>query len=220
MDGRSVMRCWGWIALGLICAAAAPGRGSCQALLNEIMADPATDWDGDGSYDFRGDEWIEIVNVGIDPLDLTQLYLGDESGGFVYGFEGTLASGEVRVVYGSQAVPWEQANGEAATGLRLGNDGDTATLWQVANGDTLLVDAYSYNTQEAEDDRSTGRNPDGSSVWEIFDALNPYAGQGPPSGNGLAPTPGARNDGEGSTPVASSTWGRVKRLFTADGVAG
>ncbi|MEZ4653633.1 MAG: hypothetical protein R3E12_08585 [Candidatus Eisenbacteria bacterium] len=101
---------------------------------------------------------------------------------------------------------------------RLGNDRDTATLWQVANGDTLLVDAYSYNTQEAEDDRSTGRNPDGSSVWEIFDALNPYAGQGPPSGNGLAP-PRARATRR-LHPGRELTWGRVKRLFTTDGVAG
>jgi hypothetical protein len=212
MEIRLGARALWLMTVGLICMAA-PGAANCQVLLNEVVADPARDWDGDGAYDFRDDEWVEVVNAGSGSTDLSQLFLADESGGFVYGFDGSLNPGEVRVVYGSESVLWEQSHGESATGLRLGNDGDTVTLWQVSEGDTLLLDAYSYNTQEAEDDRSTGRNPDGAGTWEIFDALNPYGGQGPPAGNGLPPTPGERNDGTGQTPVAESTWGRVKQLF-------
>lgn len=212
MEIRPRVRALLLMTVGLICMAA-PGAANCQMLLNEVVADPARDWDGDGVYDLRGDEWIEIVNTGAGAADLSQIFVGDETGAFVYGFSGSLAPGEVRVVFGSESIVWEQGHGESATGLRLGNDGDTATLWQVSEGDTLLLDAYSYNTQEAEDDRSTGRNPDGGAIWEIFDALNPYGGQGPPAGNGLPPTPGARNDGTGEVPVAESTWGRVKQLF-------
>lgn len=214
MEIRPRARALGLMCVGLLCMAA-PGAANCQTLLNEAMADPARDWDGDGVYDFRDDEWVEIVNASSGPVDLTGLYLADETGAFVFGFTGSLNPGEVRLVFGSESVLWEQSHGESATGLRLGNDGDTVTLWQVSEGDTLLVDAYSYNTQEAEDDRSTGRNPDGGATWQIFDALNPYGGQGPPAGNGLPPTPGARNDGTGETPVAEAAWGRIKQLFTS-----
>ena len=32
---------------------------SAQLLLNELIADPASDWDGDGSVGSRADEWVE-----------------------------------------------------------------------------------------------------------------------------------------------------------------
>jgi hypothetical protein len=201
-----------FFTLALLLTVAPLSAGNCEVLLNEIMADPASDWNGDGSYTYRDDEWIEIVNSGPASVDLGDYYLGDEAGGLVYGFSGSLGPSEVRVVYGSDAVDWESAHGESSTGLRLGNDGDTATLWQVAGPDTMLVDAYTYNTQEAEDDRSTGRMPDGASNWEIFDALNPYPGSGPPAGNGLAPTPGQSN-GAAPSPVSETTWGKIKASF-------
>jgi hypothetical protein len=203
------------ILFAFVFCAAAPGAATCQVLLNEVMADPARDWNGDGGYQFRDDEWVEIVNAGSGPVDLAGYFVGDESGAFVYGFTGELSPGEVRVVFGSDSVIWEQANGESSTGLRLGNDGDTVTLWQVADGDTIPADAYLYNTHEAEDDRSSGRAPDGGPTWEIFDGLNPYSGEGPPAGNGGDPSPGARNDGTGGTAVAVATWGRVKALFAS-----
>lgn len=200
-------------ALGLV--SAHPGVGQCGVALNEVMADPATDWNGSGEYSFRDDEWVEIVNTGPGTLDLGGVFVGDESGGFVYGFTGSLAEGDVRVVYGSDATAWESAHGESATGLRLGNDGDTVTLWQVTGSDTLLVDAYTYNTNEADDDRSSGRMPDGGPTWELFDLLNPFTGSTTPAGNGRAPTPGLSNltDGGPPTPVRQVTWGAVKSLY-------
>lgn len=199
-------------ALALLTTAAHPGSGTCGALLNEVMADPASDWDGDGAYNYEDDEWVEIYNPGPEPLDLAGWFLGDQNGGFVYGFAGTVDPGDVRVVYGSEAEAWEAENGQSTTGLRLGNDGDTVTLWQVVGEDTLLIDSYTYETWEAEDDRASGRRPDGGADWEIFDALNPYGGDNPPPGNGLPPTPGSRND-ESPVPAAQGTWGRVKALY-------
>jgi hypothetical protein len=200
--------------------AASPGVGTCGPLLNEVMADPNRDWDGDGAYSFRNDEWVEIVNPGPGTLALDGYILTDELGNPVYGFAGSLNAGAVNVIYGSASVQWESVHGEAQTGLRLGNEGDTVLLKQVIGSDTLMVDAYTYNTYEAEDDRSSGRRPDGGAAWELFDGLNPYTGSTPPAGNGLLPSPGARNDGGGDppppTPVREESWGRIKAIYTAE----
>jgi hypothetical protein len=205
--------------MALAFVAARPAPGTCGPLLNEMMADPARDWDGDGAYSYRNDEWVEIVNPGPGALALDGYFLADETGGFVYGFTGTLAAGAVQVVYGTQSVAWEAANGESATGLRLGNDGDTVQLLQRVGASTVVVDSYTYNTYEAEDDRSSGRTPDGSETWALFDGLNVYSGSVSPQGNGLSPTPGERNDGGSGdpppTPSEEKTWGHVKALYSA-----
>jgi hypothetical protein len=202
-----------WMLLVSLCiAAVTPGWGTCGPLLNEIMAGPARDWDGDGAYNYKNDEWVEIVNPGPGSLSLSGYILTDERGKPVYAFTGTLAQGAVAVAYGSQAVTWESAHGQSTTGLRLGNDGDTVMLKQVVGADTLAVDAYTYNSYESGTDRSTGRKPDGGATWQIFDGLNPYAGSTVPLGSGLDPSPGALNGGT-ATPAERLTWGRIKGLY-------
>lgn len=207
-----------FLVLPLLFLVARPAPGTCGPLLNEVMADPARDWDGSGTYSYRDDEWVEIVNPGPGALTLDGCFLADEAGGLVYGFSGTLAEGGVQVVYGSQAVAWEAANDETATGLRLGNDGDTVQLMQRVGASTVVVDSFTYNTYEAEDDRSSGRLPDGASNRMLFDSLNLYSGTIVPLGTGLPPTPGARNDGGAvdppTTPAEVTTWGYVKALYS------
>jgi hypothetical protein len=198
--------------VGCVAAGMSAESGSCGPILNEIMADPASDWDGNGVYSFRDDEWVELYNPGPGSLSLEGYLLGDVNRQPLFGFSGALDAGRQRVVYGSEAVAYQQGNGLDVYGLRMGNDGDTVTLLQVIGADTLLVDSYTYNTYEAEDDRSTGRRPDGSAVWEIFDLLNPYTGTTPPLGNGLSPTPGLPNGSE-QVDVVDSTWGRVRALY-------
>jgi len=200
-------------ALVLLALVSQAGTAMCAIEINEVMADPNQDWDGSGDYSFRDDEWVEILNPGPGTEDLGGFFLADEHGGPVFGFEGSLAPGEIRLVFGSDAAAWESANGESATGLRLGNSGDTVTLWQAVTGDSVLVDAYTFSDDEAEDDRSSGRLPDGGSVWALFDGLNPYTGSGMPTGTGLLPTPGTPNGEEVPTPVTRSTWGEIKTLF-------
>jgi hypothetical protein len=188
---------------------------AAQIRLNEILADPARDWDGDATLNSRSDEWVEIVNVGVSTVDLASYRIGDASGEteFRYGFTGTLAPGATLVVFGSQSVAWEQANGFTAVGLSLNNAGDTVYLFELSGGDTIVVDEYTYTDFEVLDDRATGRNPDGTGPWEIFDALNPYSGPTLPLGNGCAPTPGETNQCSGTVPVKESTWGRIKDMY-------
>jgi hypothetical protein len=200
----------------MVLLAVAPGVALAALSLNEIMADPNSDWDGDGAYDFKDDEWVELYNPGPGSIDLGAFGLSDDEGLWTYGFDSgtTLDVGHAIVIYGSQSVLWQQDHGEPQYGFKMSNDGDTVLLWSFSGADTVLVDSRTFNTYEADDDRSTGRNPDGLGDWQIFDALNPYDGTQPPLGNDLAPTPGLPNaGGEPPVGVMSPTWGHVKGLF-------
>lgn len=189
-------------------ARAQSARANPDFVLNEVLADPARDWDGDGEVSASNDEWVEVYNRGGAAVSLEGFRLGSIDREWAYGFSGSLSAGERLTVFGSTSKTWQQEHGESAFGLRLANAGDTIVLWQIAGADTILVDAYTYQSHEADDDRSSGRRPDGGEVWELYDALNPYTGSTPPLGNDCAPTPGTSNNCV--TPVAPETWGGIK----------
>jgi hypothetical protein len=198
------------VVLGLVGLISLPQRVASNPLvaLNEMLADPARDWDGDLEVNATNDEWVEIVNTGAVPADLSELRIGDIDKVWAYGFSGTLPVEGHLVIYGSTSKAWQTANGLSAFGLRFSNTGDTVVLWQVTATDTTIIDQFTFVDHEAEDDRSSGRRPSGGSTWELFDALNPYSGGTPPLGNGCAPSPG--NPNNCATPVEESTWGQIK----------
>ena len=76
----------------IVLASLAP-QGVAQVRLNEILADPATDWNGDGGVDSKLDEWVEIVNTGASPVDLSRFRISDASAGesFRFALSGTIA---------------------------------------------------------------------------------------------------------------------------------
>ncbi len=180
--------------------------------LNELVAGPARDWDGSGTFSSRDDEWVELANTGTAALELSGFFLTDGDTLPRLALTGTLAGGGHLVVFGKQSFDWEKANGYPSFGLSLGNSGDTVMLWQAAGGDTTLVDSYAYGSHEAAADRAVGRLPDGTGAWVLFDALDPYTGATPPPGTGCTPTPGATNVCA-TTRAAPVTWGRVKTLY-------
>lgn len=206
-----------FVRLGLLVAVAGAGIGAAapacgQVLVNEILGDPGFDWNGDGTVSSRDDEWVEIVNAGPDPVVLDEYRLSDGGTRLLrYGFSGTLAPGAVRVVFGSESVAWESANGVSAVGLSLNNAGDSVRLWKIAGSDTVLVDSYTYAAFENLDDRSVGRLPDGGTEWRLWDHRTPYSGTTPPFGTGCEPTPGTHN--QCPTPVEQTPWSRVKDLY-------
>jgi hypothetical protein len=176
----------------------------------EILAGPARDWDGDGVYDSRNDEWLEVINNGLAPLDLAPFRIADGDSTIRYELSGTLMPGEVRLVTGSMAVAQQRSLGHTATGLSLNNSGDTVLLFRIVASDTTLADSRHYGSIEAASDRSTGWLED-PALWLLFDGLNQYTGAGEPQGTGCNPTPGARN---GCTiPATESTWGKIKQLY-------
>ena len=203
------------IAAGFAVLASSLGAQPCNAQIriNEILADPGFDWNGDGTIQSKEDEWVEIVNAGTTAVVLDALRLSD-AGALRFGFSGTLAPGHVAIVYGSDSVVWEGANGLGSAGLSLNNAGDDVQLWQVAGADTILVDSYTYLPHAVLDDRSTGRMPDGVGEWRVFDARNPYSGMTPPLGTGCNPTPGAVNGCP--TAISPATWTHVKRRFASE----
>ncbi len=186
---------------------------SAQVVINEFMADPARDWDGDGQYNYRDDEWVEILNLGESVVDLFGYRISDGEGDPVwrYGFSGLLGPGEMRIVFGSESEAWEESNSCPVYGLSLNNSGDRVSLYYLNAGETLLVDAFSYEAKAAEDDRSVGRNPGAVDTWSLFDAFNPCSGSCVPSGNGCIPTPGSRNDC--TTDVGVTSWGSIKSKY-------
>lgn len=181
--------------------------------IEEILAGPARDWDGDGAYDSRGDEWLEVINNGLSPLDLALYRIADADSTIRYELSGTLLPGEVRLVTGSMALAQQRSLGHTATGLSLNNSGDTVLLFRIGAADTTLADSRHYGSIEAASDRSTGWLDD-PAIWSLFDGLNRYTGAGEPQGTGCNPTPGARNGC--SVPATDTTWGKIKQLYLGD----
>lgn len=203
------------LAFAAIALTAAPAVG--QVVINEILADPASDWDGDGAVDFRGDEWVEILNAGAQPVDLGTYGLRDAAGGGPrIVLDGILGPGEIVLVLGSQAVAWQEANGQSVAGLSLNNGGDEVVLLRLVPGSdppvTEDVDNVAYPDHAAEDDRACGWDTH-RTEWVLYDGLAPYGGDRDPVGTGCPPTPGARNLCNGQVPAESVSFGAAKALY-------
>jgi len=196
------------VAVLLLAGCLAAGPAVAQVVLNEVMADPASDWspsDGDEEYHAVQDEWIEILNMGAAPVDITGWRLRDAASdsSWRFGFDGPLAAGAYRVVYGNEAYAWEDAHGYPRYGLSLNNGGDTIEL---VRPDGVVVDVLVYDGAQVSDDWSIGRLPDGVGGWDVFDGLGPAD----PPITGIGPSPGTVNV---ASPVESSGWGRIKALY-------
>lgn len=197
------------LALVVVLFASIALGASAEMVINEFMADPASDWspsDGDDAYDSLDDEWLEIVNNGVTAVDMTGWRLRDalSDSSWKYEFSGVLEPGHIAVVYGNEAYDWQDANGYTRNGLSLNNGGDTMDL---VRPDGSVGDQIMYVSGDVRDDCSYGRVPDAGPDWFIFDGLNPT---NPPQ-TGILPTPGEANVG---SPVEERTWGAIKALYT------
>ena len=115
-------------------------------MINEVHAAPGADVNCDGVTDMVEDEFVEIVNVGTGPVDLTGMTLEDAST-VRHIFEAlTLFPSESIVVWGggnpSCALPLTAFEALASEGgLGLNNQGDFVTL---SRTDGTVVDAFAY----------------------------------------------------------------------------
>jgi len=138
--------------------------------INEFVPRPGSDWNNDGFIN-TSDEYIELINHGVVPVNLSGYRLDDEVniGSDPFSLPSvTLEPGERIVFYGSQ------------TGLLLSDGGDGVRLIK-PNGQ--LGDAYNYSVVQFPD-QSFCRLPDNGGLddWNT----NCY------------PTPGLRNSLSGS----------------------
>jgi hypothetical protein len=129
-----------------------------SVVLNEFLPEPRSDWNLDGKID-SGDEFIEIINLGSQPISLSGWRLDDQEGdSSPYTIKDlTLQPGVKLAFFASQ------------TGLLLGNGGDSVRLFKLTG---QLADAYTYGLVEAAD-QSGCRLPDGGAIWQMGCAVTP-----------------------------------------------
>lgn len=121
-------------------------------VINEFLPFPRMDWNGDGRVDV-GDEYIEIMNVSPDPVNLKQWKLDDEEEGSPpYPLpERFLLPGEILRFFGTE------------TKIILGNGGDSVRLFHPTG---RIVDAFTYPSVEAAE-ITWCRLPDGKGSFEF-----------------------------------------------------
>ena len=122
-------------------------------VINEILPNPRSDWNGNGQNETYADEWIELFNDG-ETKNLSGWKIGDKVNN--YTLDHIICSGCFLVLFGSE------------TSLQLNNNDETLYLY---NNNTL-IDSYSYSSSSI--DLSFGRCPDGNE-WQSN--LKPTPGQ-------------------------------------------
>jgi beta-lactamase superfamily II metal-dependent hydrolase len=135
--------------------------GPAKVILNEMLAnEPGSD---------TGGEFVELVNVGGQSIDISGWVLHDATGARHTFASGTvLGAGKALVVFASaSAIPSGLTNAVAAsTGtLSLNNGGDTVTVKTSSAKNAATVDAYTYGSALAGTDGvSMNRGPDASAT--------------------------------------------------------
>jgi hypothetical protein len=172
--------------------------------LNEFLADPppdlAGDANGDGTRDSAEDEFVEILNYGATPVDISGWTIQDATGvrhEFAKGV--TLEAGEIYVVFGGGTPTGIPSRSDVASsgGLSLNNTADEVKL---VGADAVNRDAHAFGA-EGNEDQSVARIPDATGAWSL-----PHD-----AGYTWSFSPGVLN--ESPSPVESESWGRVKSLY-------
>jgi hypothetical protein len=176
----------GWfVDSAKIIADEVPPPPAARLMINEVLADPAPGYDAnkDGVASTTGDEFIEIVNAGNAPLDLTGVTISDAVTKRYTFPAATLAPGQVAVVFGGGTPNLPGILTFKANGLYLNNTGDTLHF-NAKNGDVL--DTMTYGTNGGKD-QSLTRAIDGdpTAAFVLHKTLNPSA----------PASPGTRSDG-------------------------
>ncbi len=178
-------------------------------IINEYLADPAPgapgDANGDGTTNATQDEFVEFVNTGATPADISGFTISDSlQVRFTVPAGKIIPPGEAAVVFGGGTPTGSFGNAAAnglvfavgGAGLSLNNGGDTITLKDASNA---VADTLTYGSAEGNADQSITRSPD------ITGAFVPHS-TAPGSGGRLF-SPGARVNGSPFTttdPVIAS----------------
>ncbi len=166
-------------------------------VINEVLFDPATgiagDANGDGIRDAANDEFVEIVNTGAGPLDISGWTLSDDDGDdFAFPGGTLLAAGQAAVLFGG-GTPTGAFGGalvftdDGSIGNGLSNSGD---LVELRDDTGTLIDSVGYGGAGAVtggSDQSITRDPD---LTGGFADHTGATGSG-----GAAFSPGTRIDG-------------------------
>jgi hypothetical protein len=179
--------------------------GNVQVRLNEILADPPADLDGDanrdGVRDAADDEFVEILNCGSTAVDISGWTIADETSvRHVFEESGATAQpGELITVFGGGEPTGflGQVFTASAGGLGLANSGDVVYLRDRSGA---IVDVHAFGGEGGKD-QSMIRYPDCTDAWMLC------------SEAGLETLFSPQQPNDGQSGVVGSRWGNIKALF-------
>lgn len=193
-------------------------------VLNEILADPAGDANGDGTTDTGDDEFLEFVNTGNSNLDISNWTIEDALNTTHTFDDPTILKPMQAIVVFGGGTPTGDFGGsmtQTAGGLSLNNGGDDLIL---KNDSGVEIINYTYGGAT---DQSETRSPDLTGDFADHTSAD--------TDDGSAFSPGTRIDGstfqpsveitgsEGwrilSTPTASSTYDDLLGDIWTQGIA-
>ena len=159
-----------------------PEAPSKTLMINEFLADPGPELDGDangdGARSATEDEFIELVSLSATPLDLAGWFIQDGFGTRFVFPEGTqLIPGRAVVIFGGGSPDsirdlWTEVGALTfiASGLGLNNDGDTISL---VSPDGAVADSVTFGPEGAigrSMTRAVEADPDGLFIPHPGDA--------------------------------------------------
>jgi hypothetical protein len=172
----------------------APNDGSepvaGTVVINEFMCSNDTTFIPDEIGPDNHPDWIEIYNTGDTPIDIGGWYLTDDLADPIqYQIPENMPELTIVPGHGYLLLKADGTGIGINLGFKLGSGGDDIGLSQ--DGETF-VDELSYGSgtgssnvvPSPETDYSSGRMPDGSTTWQIFDP-NTATSPTPGSANGL-----------------------------------
>lgn len=110
-----------------------------ELIINEVLAAPDVDVNGDGKFDFSEDEFVEIVNISGMALDISGLILSDKTKvRHIFPFGTVLDNLQPIVVYGGGDF-----NGASTGSLGLNNSGSEEVKIETSEGD--VIDLVEFN---------------------------------------------------------------------------
>lgn len=153
---------WWLVCAGIVVVGVAP-QAEAVIVINEVLADPAGDADGDGAIRATKDEFVELLNTGPTQVSLKGWQLADALNvRHTFADADVLGSGRFFLVFGSTA----------STGtLSLNNANETVTLFDAAH---QPVDTLAYGSEGGKN-ASLARQPDGTGAFALHALLDGQA---------------------------------------------
>ena len=153
---------WGLLVFGLGLLMLRPSHAEAAILINEVLADPPAvggDANGDGVVSSSQDEFVELFNMGNDPVSLANWSLSDAQ--------------KLRHTFAQDALIVGRGFFVVFGGLGLNNDGDIVSLF---DGAGVLQDRLTYGP-EGGMDASLTRFPDGEGSFtrHTFVSTQPFS---------------------------------------------
>ena len=152
-----------WFALFLGCVLLCHPPAHAAIFINEVLADPAGDANGDGSIHATRDEFIELVNTGPDEILLTNWTLSDAvKARHTFDAATSIPAYGFFSIFGGGVPQGFTHAAVASTGtLGLNNTADSVSLFDAS---LALIDQMSYGA-EGGADVSLTRSPDATGLF-------------------------------------------------------